>query len=315
MYYVGVDLGGTNIAVGIVTYEGKIIAKKSVKTMADRPFEEIIKDMADCTLSLLKENNISLDEVKSIGIGSPGSLDTENGVLVYANNFQNGRNIPMKAILQKYIDKPVYIGNDANVAALGEVIAGAAKGYKNAVMITLGTGVGGGIVINGEIYEGQYSAGAEMGHIVVVHNGEQCSCGRKGCWEAYASATALIRQTKAAMEAHPESLMTKVAEAEGKVSGRTAFDAAKKGDEVALDVVKNYIEYIAEGLVDIVNVFRPEVILIGGGICNEGDYLLNPLKAFVNTNTYGGGLHPEQKIAIAALGNDAGIIGAALLKR
>jgi len=315
MYYVGVDLGGTNIAVGIVTYEGKIIAKKSVKTMAERPFEEIIKDMADCTLSLLKENNVSLDEVKSIGIGSPGSLDTENGVLKYANNFANGRNVPMKAILQKYIDKPVYIGNDANVAALGEVLAGAAKGYQNAVMITLGTGVGGGIVINGEIYEGQYSAGAEMGHIVVVHNGEQCSCGRKGCWEAYASATALIRQTKAAIDAHPESAMAKFAEEEGKVSGRTAFAAAKEGDAVALDVVKNYIEFVGEGLVDIVNVFRPEVILIGGGICNEGDYLLKPLKEFVNTNTYGGGLHPEQPIVVAALGNDAGIIGAALLKR
>lgn len=315
MYYLGVDLGGTNIAVGIVTYEGKIIAKKSVKTMAERPFEEIIKDMADCALSLLADNNISLDEVQSVGIGSPGALDTENGVLLYANNFQNGRNVPMKAILQQYIDKPVYVGNDANVAALGEVIAGAAKGCQNAVMITLGTGVGGGIVINGEIYEGQYSAGAEMGHIILVHDGEQCSCGRKGCWEAYASATALIRQTKAAMEAHPDSLMVEIAKTEGKVNGRTSFDAAKKGDKAALEVVKNYIEYVAEGIVDIKNVFRPEVVIIGGGVCNEGDYLLNPIKEFVSKNGYGGNIHPEQKIAIAALGNDAGIIGAALLKR
>ena len=159
MYYVGVDLGGTNIAVGIVTYEGKIIAKKSVKTMAERPFEEIIKDMADCTLALLKETNISLDEVKSIGIGSPGSLDTENGVLKYANNFANGRNVPMKAILQKYIDKPVYIGNDANVAALGEQRFGAGKGYNDVIVVTLGTGVGSGIICDGKLLEGKMGAG------------------------------------------------------------------------------------------------------------------------------------------------------------
>lgn len=315
MYYVGIDLGGTNIAVGIVTEDGKIIAKKSVKTLADRFFEEIIADMAECTLALLSENNISLDQVKSIGIGSPGSLNTEDGILVYANNFKHGRNVRMRALLQKYIDKPVYIGNDANVAALGETISGAAKGHKNAVMITLGTGVGGGIIINGEIYEGQYSAGAEMGHIVIMHNGEKCTCGRRGCWEAYASATGLIRQTKAAMEAHPESIMNKIAEEEGKVSGRTAFDAARKGDEAGKEVVKNYIEYIAEGLVDIVNVFRPEIIIIGGGICNEGEFLLKPLREFINANAYGGGLLPEQEIVVASLGNDAGIIGAALIKR
>lgn len=314
MYRIGVDLGGTNIAVGIVNEEGKIIAKKSVKTGSDRPFSEIMKDMADCILSLLKEQKMELDEILCVGIGTPGSVNNETGMLVYANNFKNGENFPMRELFLKYIDKPVYLGNDANVAALGEVISGAAKGVKNAVMITLGTGVGGGIVINGEIYEGQYSAGAELGHILLVKDGVECSCGRKGCWEAYASATGLIRQTKHAMIDNPESLMNEIATIEN-VSGRTAFDAMRKGDAAAKRVCDTYIEYIAAGMVDLMNVFRPEVFIIGGGICNEGDTLLKPIREYVNKYIYGGNRNPEQKIAIAELGNDAGIIGAAFIRK
>lgn len=310
MYYIGIDLGGTNIAVGLVSEEGKIVGKKSVKTNAKRPFKDILKDMSDCVLSLLEELNVSLDEVNSIGIGTPGSVDSKNGVLIYANNFAEKENIRMREIIQSYIDKPVYMTNDANAAALGEVVAGAAKGYKNVVVITLGTGVGGGIIINGQLYEGQYSAGAELGHIMLIHGGEQCSCGRKGCWEAYASATALIRQTKRAMELHPESYMNEIATLDN-VSGRTAFIAAKHGDFAGKAVVDKYTQYIAEGLVDIINIFRPEILIIGGGICNEGDYLLNPIREFLRKHSYGGDLHPEQKLAVAALGNDAGIIGAA----
>lgn len=312
-YKIGIDLGGTNIAVGIVTLDGAILAKKSVKTGSKRPFDEIVRDMADCTLSLLEENNISLDDVLHIGIGAPGSIDTANGTIVYANNFTDSENIPIKKLLQSHIDKPVYVGNDANVAALGEVISGAAKGLKNVVMVTLGTGVGGGIVINGEIYEGQYSAGAELGHIVIIQNGEQCTCGRRGCWEAYASATALIRQTAQAMKEHPESLMNSMTTLDN-VSGRTAFDAARKGDAAGQEVVDRYIKYIAEGIVDVINIFRPEILIIGGGICNEGDYLLKPMREYINKYVYAGNRFPEPKIAVAALGNDAGIIGAAFLQ-
>ncbi len=311
-YKIGIDLGGTNIAVGIVTLDGAILAKKSVKTGAQRPFEDIVKDMADCTLAVLDENGLSLDDVLHIGIGAPGSIDTSNGIIVYANNFKYGENVHMKELLQKYIDKPVYMSNDANVAALGEVISGAAKGLKNAVMITLGTGVGGGIVIDGRIYEGQHSAGAELGHIMIVQNGQLCTCGRKGCWEAYASATALIRQTGDAMKANPDSLMNQMTTLDN-ISGRTAFDAARKGDKAGQQVVDQYIKYIAEGLIDIINIFRPEVLIIGGGICNEGDYLLKPMREYINQNVYAGNRLPEQKIAIAKLGNDAGIIGAAFL--
>lgn len=314
MYYIGVDLGGTNVAIGIVTEEGKIVAKKSFKTAAERPFEEIVKDMADCIKYLLEENSISLEDVKSIGIGSPGNINSDSGTLVYANNFAHGKNVPLREMMQRYINKPVYVGNDANVAALGEVLAGAGKGYSNVVMITLGTGVGGGIVIDKKIYEGEYSAGAELGHICIQHGGEKCSCGRNGCWEAYASATALIRQTSAAMKAHPDSEMNQIA-ALDKVSGRTAFEAAKKGDKAAQEVVDTYIEYIAEGLTDICNIFRPEILIIGGGISNEGDSLLKPLQAFIDRYIYGGERNPKQRLAVASLGNDAGIIGAALNRR
>ena len=312
MYYIGVDLGGTNIAVGIVDKEGNILSEKSVKTLADRPFDQIVADMAACIKDLLSENGLTENDLVSIGIGCPGNLDTENGRLVYANNFKHGVDVPLRSLMQKYIDKPVYLGNDANVAALGETIAGAAKGVKNAVMITLGTGVGGGIIIDGKIYEGQHSAGAEMGHVCIVKDGEHCSCGRNGCWEAYASVTALVRQTKEAMKAHPESKMNDTPLEE--VNGRTAFDAMRAGYPTAKKVCDTYIEYIAEGLVDIVNVFRPETLIIGGGICKEGDTLLVPIRKFINKYSYGGSLNPEQRVEIAKLGNAAGIIGAALIR-
>lgn len=313
MYYIGVDLGGTNIAIGLVDANGHIQAKKSIKTLAQRPFEEIMRDMADGIVALLSEQDVDLAQVNSIGIASPGSLNTADGILVCAYNFKDGINVPMRKLLQKYIDKPVFIGNDANAAALGEVVAGAAKGYKDVVMITLGTGVGGGIIINGKIYEGYRSAGAELGHLILEHNGKECTCGRRGCWEAYASATALIEQTKQAIAEHPESAMAQVPS--DKVDGRTAFDAMRAGDVVAKQVVDTYIEYIGEGIVDLVNIFRPELLIIGGGICNEGKTLLDPLCAFVHKYSFGGSLNAPQRIEVASLGNDAGIIGAAMLGR
>ena len=311
MYYIGVDLGGTNIAVGIVDKEGNILSEKSVKTLSDRPFDQIVADMAACIKELLSENGLTENDLVSIGIGCPGNLDTENGRLVYANNFKHGVDVPLRSLMQKYIDKPVYLGNDANVAALGETIAGAAKGVKNAVMITLGTGVGGGIIIDGKIYEGQHSAGAEMGHVCIVKDGEHCSCGRNGCWEAYASATALIRQAKEAMEENPDSKLWELSKG-GEVNGKIVFDAAKAGDKTAIDVVNKYIKYISVGVTNIILIFQPEKLLIGGGISAQGDYIIKPIREYVKAHDY---CKTEQhtQIEAAALGNDAGIIGAAFL--
>ncbi len=311
MYYVGIDLGGTNIAVGIVTKEGEILKKMSVPARAERPFEEIFADMADCIRKLLAETGIKEEELESIGIGTPGCIDTEKGILIFAGNFKYGKMVNYRDLMAKHFNIPVYIGNDANVAALAEAKVGAAKGVKNAIMITLGTGVGGGIIIDGKIYEGHYTAAGELGHIVLVHNGEQCTCGRKGCWEAYASVTGLVRQTKAAMAANPDSIMNNTPV--DQVSGRTSFDAAKKGDAAALAVVDQYEEYVAEGLADMINIFSPEILVIGGGICKEGDYLLDPIRAKIKDRVFGVGLLPERKIVTAQLGNDAGLIGAALL--
>ncbi|MBQ4110778.1 MAG: ROK family protein [Clostridia bacterium] len=310
MYNIGIDLGGTNIATGIIDENCKMVAKISVPTLSERDFSEIVKDMAESINKLLKDNNISIDEVNSIGMGIPGTLNSEEGLIVYSNNIPIN-NIPVVKMIKEYFDKPVYISNDANCAALGEVYAGAAKGRKNVIMITLGTGVGGGIIIDGKLYEGTASAGAELGHTILVLNGEQCTCGRKGCVEAYASATGLIRETKKAIEANPDK--TSMTKNLSEVNGRTAFDAAKAGDEVAIKVIDNYIMALGELLVDMTNIFRPEIILLSGGISHEGDNLYVPLKEYVQKNSYGNQYNKIPLIERATLGNDAGIFGAAML--
>ena len=312
MYYIGVDLGGTNIAVGVVDENGKIIAKDSVPTKKEREYPEIVKDMAMLSLKVVKDAGLELKDIKSIGIGSPGTPDEKNGVLVYANNLRF-YNVPLRAEMQKYIDKPVYIGNDANVAALAESVAGAAKGVQHSVTVTLGTGVGGGVVINGKVYSGFNFAAAELGHMTIMMDGEQCTCGNKGCWEAYASASALIRQTQEAAKEHPESLVYKLVDGDlTKIDAKTAFDAAKQGDKVGQELVDQYIKYIAVGLGNIVNIFMPEVIVIGGGVCKEGEYLLAPLRKRVRELAYTREI-PLPEIKVAQMGNDAGIVGAAML--
>lgn len=306
MIYVGIDLGGTNIAAGLVDENGTLIYKKSIPTGAHRSAEEIIKDMADIALDIVNKNGYDLEDVKSIGVGCPGSVDRKNGILIFANNLPfSDTNI--RAGIQKYIDKPVFLENDANCAALAEAKSGAAKGTKNSVTVTLGTGVGGGIVIDGGVIDG------ELGHMVIKADGEQCSCGRKGCWEAYASATALIRQTKQAAEADKNSKLWEYRNKDGKFNGVSAFNAADAGDKTAQQVVDNYVKYVGIGIANIVNIFRPEVIVVGGGVSNQGESLLEPVREYIKGKTYNTGTN-SWRIEKAILGNDAGIIGAALLK-
>ncbi len=307
--YIGIDLGGTNIVVGIVNNDGKIIAQDSVPTLAGRSYVEIVKDMVILSEKLVVQNGLSMNDIKAVGIGCPGSVDYEKGTLVYANNL-GFHNVPLREEFQKYYNIPVELENDANAAAYGEYVA-SGDNSDVFVAVTLGTGVGGGIILNNKIFRGSNGAGAELGHITLVHNGAPCSCGKKGCWESYASVTALISQTKAAMANHPESIMHKIAEEHGAVSGRTAFDAAKMGDAIGLKVVEKYIEYVADGIVGIVNIFQPDKLVIGGGISKEGDYLLNPIKAYVEKYDYNKDFK-RTDILTATLRNDAGIVGAAL---
>ncbi len=310
--YIGIDLGGTNIAAGLVSESGEILVQGSTPTMNERHIDEIIADMAKLINKLADDYGIAVSDIKGVGIGSPGSIDFKNGEVVYSNNLKM-EHCKLADKLSALVNLPVKVDNDANCAAMGEYTA-TGDGAENYVFITLGTGVGSGLIINGKMVRGFNGAGGEAGHSVIVTDGEACTCGRKGCWEAYASVTALIRQTKEAMEKNPSSLMHEFAEKEGKVSGRTAFDAAKAGDEAALEVVNQYAVYVAEGITNLVNIFQPEVVAIGGGISREGDYLLNPVREFVAKNDYNKYM-AKTKIVTAKLFNDAGIIGAAMIAK
>ena len=309
MYYIGIDLGGTNIAAGIVTEDGKIIASDSTPTLAEREYPEIVADMAMVCRRAAEKAGVDMKDIKAIGIGSPGSIDSENGVVLYANNLKFN-NAPIAEELRKHIDIPVHIENDANAAAYGEYIANG-RGAEHFVFITLGTGVGGGIIIDKKLYKGFNGIGGELGHMTLVHGGKMCSCGNPGCWESYASVTALISQTEEAIKKNPQSLMAKMAKENGEVSGRTAFNAAKEGDEAAKAVVKQYADYVASGLVSIINIFQPERIVIGGGISREGEYLIAPIREYCKKYGYNKKLEATQ-IQAATLFNDAGIVGAAM---
>lgn len=314
MYYIGIDLGGTNIVASVVDDDYKIKATSKTPTNSPRSADEIFDDIATVSFEAVKAAGLEMDDIEFIGMGTPGTVNAD-GVIEFANNLAFN-NVPARRMLSERLGKSeekIFIENDANCAALGEAYAGVGNGAKDFVAVTLGTGVGSGIIIDGKIVNGVNYAGGECGHMVIVVDGEQCSCGRKGCWEAYASATALIRQTKMAMEEYPDSIMHKLAEQEGKVSGRTAFDAMRLGDIAGIKVVDTYIKYVACGLINIVNALQPEVICIGGGICNEGETLMKPLRRFVLAERYSIHSKIQTKIVKAELGNDAGVIGAAIL--
>ena len=312
-YYVGIDLGGTNIVAGVVNENYEIISKGQIKTNCPRPAKEICEDMAKAASEAVLKAGISMDEIESVGVGAPGIANSDLGIIEYSNNL-GFNNVPMAEIIGKILNKPVYVENDANAAAYGEYVAGAAKGANMAVCITLGTGVGGGVIIDGKIYSGFNYAGAEIGHMVIEVDGPQCTCGRKGCFEVFSSATGLCRMTLEAMQADKNSLMWSMnTKSGGKVSARLAFEAMRAGDKSAKEVVDKYIKYLAAGITNTINIFQPDILCIGGGVCNEGDALLKPMKEIVAKEVYTRDSKRNTEIVIAKLGNDAGIIGAAFL--
>lgn len=314
MYRIGIDLGGTNIAVGLVNDETfEIVKKKSTPTLAGRDCTEIVVDMARLCREICDEVGVEIDSLAGIGVASPGTVDVSTGVILSSNNIRMS-NFPLAEILADKLETSVaiHVENDANAAAWGEACAGAAKGTNTSVAITLGTGVGSGIIINKKILSGSNHADGELGHMVIEFGGAPCTCGRRGCWEAYSSATALIRMTKEKIEECKASgRHTSMFDAE-KVSGRTACDHMRKGDAAAKEVYDKYIAYLACGINNVINIFQPEVIAIGGGISGEGQSLIDSLAPVVAANTYCGEI-PRTQLKIATLGNDAGIIGAAML--
>lgn len=314
MFYLGIDVGGTNIAVGVVNDKMEMVAKGNKPTPVPCSgdfFCDTIKETIDIAL---ENAGITFDDVKSIGIGCPGTINPENGLIEFANNL-GFSNFPLRDMLEERVPAlPIYMDNDANAAAYGEYKAGALKGTNHSLAITLGTGIGGGVIIDGKIYSGFNFAGGELGHAVIEVDGIPCNCGRSGCWERYSSATGLITMTKEFMEKNPDSKMWEIVGGDiEKVNGRTSFDAMRMGDESAQATVDKYIKYLGIGLANMVNIFQPEIICIGGGICNEGETLLAPLREFVSGEEYSMNSPKKTAICRAKLGNDAGIIGAALL--
>ncbi len=290
-YYVGIDIGGTNIKTGIVDELGQIISEDSVPTGADRPQEVVLQDIIASVRNSISKSGVS---PVSAGMGTPGSIDSNKGIVI--RNYNLGwKDFPIAPAMSEALGIPVTLENDADAAALGEVVAGCAKGAKSAMIITLGTGVGSGYVLNGKIFRG-----CEFGHMVIVHGGLECTCGRKGCFEAYCSATGLIRTTS-------ENGIT---ESDGTVNGRTVFDAAESGNKVAANLIDEYIEYLACGLANLINGLQPEVIGIGGGIAKQGERLFAPLREKVKREVFGGFSLP--RIVGCTLGYKAGLIGAAM---
>ena len=312
-YRIGIDLGGTNIKVGLIDEDHKILGKKSTKTLPERNWQVVVEDMGKTTLALLDELGIDIDECIKLGVGSPGLIDHINGVVGFAANL-SWTDIPVLAELRRYIDLPMRLSNDANCAALGETLAGAGKGSRNVILVTLGTGVGGGVVVEGRLEEGGSAGGMELGHTLLVMNGEECTCGRKGCLEAYASASSLARFARRAAEADKNSLMWEMCRGDlANMNGAIPFKAAQRGDATAQQVVDNYIAYLGEGIINFINIWRPEKVLLGGGISNEGAPLTDPLNAYIKPRCFGGEKGYVAPIEISVLGNDSGLIGAAAL--
>lgn len=312
-YYVGIDLGGTNIVAGVVDGEHNIIGQSKVKTDAKRGEQAVIKSMADCAFEAVKNANLTMEQMEWVGIGCPGTIDPDTGVVIYSNNIE-WENVPLKSDLEKLTGKPIYINNDANAAAYGEYIAGVGKDADSLIMVTLGTGVGGGIILDNQIYSGANCAGGELGHSVITVDGRACTCGRNGCLEAYASATGLITTTIEAMNDDKSSKLWELCGNDiNAVNGVHSFDAMRAGDATGKKVVDTYIKQLACGITNIINTFQPEILCIGGGICNEKDTLLNPLKELVAKEVYTRLSKKNTDIVIATLANDAGVIGAAML--
>lgn len=309
-YIIGIDLGGMSAKGGLFSSSGELLCEEKVKTDATDGFEKTVVLLAELSQKLAAKAGIEYSDVAAIGLGAPGVVDSRRGVVLRWSNF-SWQDAPLAERLFALTGKKTYVANDANVAALGESKFGATAQYQSSILLTIGTGIGGGMVFDGKLIEGYQSAGAEFGHITIREGGVPCACGRCGCYEKYASASALILQTRRAMSENLDSLMWDIVEGKmEKVDGRTAFIAANKGDLTAKKVLEQFVGYLSEGIADFVNILRPEAIVLGGGIANEGEALFAPLRKAVNERSYVAMDIVPLKIVGAALGNQAGMYGA-----
>lgn len=311
MLYIGIDVGGTNLKAGLVDETGNILAVER-RPLDFRGPEQFAADVAQLAAAAAHKGGVAPEALEYVGVGLPGAVS--GGDILFTTNIPM-ENVPIEELFRRHLDLPLLLGNDADCAAVGEFFCGAGQGTRDFAVVTLGTGIGCGLLLGGKLHGGP--ASSEAGHLVICHGGELCNCGRRGCWERYASATALIQQTKAAMAAHPESLLHAIAaENGGVVEGRTAFQAAQAGDETALAVCGQYVEYLADGTISLINILRPEAVAIGGGVAAAPEHLLlEPLREIVARESFSSHGGITTRVLRAELGNDAGIIGAALLGR
>ena len=311
MLYIGIDVGGTNLKAGLVDETGNILAVER-RPLDFRGPEQFAADVAQLAAAAARKGGVAPEALEYVGMGLPGAVS--GGDILFTTNIPM-ENVPIEELFRRHLDLPLLLGNDADCAAVGEFFCGAGQGTRDFAVVTLGTGIGCGLLLGGKLHGGP--ASSEAGHLVICHGGELCNCGRRGCWERYASATALIQQTKAAMAAHPESLLHAIAaENGGVVEGRTAFQAAQAGDETALAVCGQYVEYLADGTISLINILRPEAVAIGGGVAAAPEHLLlEPLREIVARESFSSHGGITTRVLRAELGNDAGIIGAALLGR
>lgn len=314
MVYIGIDLGGTGIKIGVVDESGTILSQGETPTLVGRPYEDIIRDMGRCMLDVMARGGFEEKDVASIGVGIPGVADEKTGNVIFCTNL-GWSDVPLRTELQKYLNKPVYIDNDATVAGFAESICGVSAGCHSSVFMTLGTGVGGGIVIGGRPWSGFHGVGSEIGHIPMDIGGEPCSCGNYGCLERYCSATAVIRMGKQMVLQHPDSLMYDLCGGDvSKLTAKMVFDAAKELDDVAMKVFNHYVDYLCKAIYTIIAFLDPEMIVLGGGISKSGDFLLKAVRERIPRYLLFKTL-PYSCVEIARLGADAGMIGAAMLGR
>ena len=314
MLNIGIDLGGTGIKAGLVDERGNILYKLSCPTLVERGHEAVIHDMAQLSLRVIAESGHDLSEVASIGIGIPGIMDQATGVVPFCTNLA-WHNVPLVKLLQQEIDKPVYVNNDATVAGLAESVAGVSAGTRSSVFVTLGTGVGGGVILDGKVFMGEHGVATEIGHMITVAGGEMCSCGNRGCWERYASATAIIREGRRFAEAHRDCALFRAVNGNlDQIEARTVIDLAKAGDPDCEKLFDNYVYHLTVGLINLINLYDPEIIALGGGVSKAGTFLLDKVNALLPEMIFFKTM-PHARIELARLGNDAGIIGAAMLGR
>lgn len=308
-YYAGVDLGGTNTKIGILNREGDILKSRIIKTLSAEGVDNTLERIWKTIQELAQELDINIKNIKGIGLGIPGPV-LEQSIVAFFANFPWERNINIKEKLEKLTGIETKLDNDANIIALGEAKYGAAKGSKSSVTVALGTGIGGGIYIDGKLVSGAKGAGGEVGHMKIVKDGKLCGCGQRGCFEAYVSATGLIREAVSRLTVNKQNLLYKMIDGDlMKLEAKDIFDAAREGDTFSLDLVDYEAEYLALGIANILNIINPEVVVLGGGVALAGDILLNPMREKMVKYALPVTLE-ELKIVQGVLGNEAGIKGA-----